>query len=253
MPGCRQRPRRSLWVLAASCFLVAASALAQSPGALPDITVTTAAGRTAPLSEFWSARPLLLTFFYTRCVGVCSPYVLSLAETVAAQGGAGAAYDLLAISFDPADDAATVGAYAARFGLATRTGWTFATASADDVAALTTAVGFWFKLDPARGQYDHPAMTFAIRDGRIVRALQGIPVNARAFREALWELRGNFVPTYALPGQNTLLSCFEYDAVTGAPRMNWGLLVLVTPAFLAIVICVLIFTRAPRRRDPTTN
>ncbi|MCC6202956.1 MAG: SCO family protein [Gammaproteobacteria bacterium] len=249
VPGCRQRPRQLLWALAAVCFLGFAPASAQSPGAVPDITVRLVSGRSATLSELWASRPLLLALFYTRCVGVCSPYLLSLAETVAAQGGAGTAYDLLALSFDPADDAAAVAAYAARFGLDGRAGWNFATANAEDITALAAAIGFWFKPDTARGQFDHPALTVAIRDGRVVRALEGIPVNARAFRETLWELRGNFVPTYAMPGQNTLLSCFEYDAVTGKARPNWGLLLLVMPALVALAACVVIFAFAPRRPD----
>jgi cytochrome oxidase Cu insertion factor (SCO1/SenC/PrrC family) len=249
MPRCRRRPLHSLWALAAWCVLALPGAAAQTQGVVPDITVTTAMGQTASLSEFWSVRPVLLTLFYTRCVGVCSPYVLSLAETVAAQGGAGTAYDLLAISFDPADDATAVAAYAARFGLATRSGWTFATANAEDITALAAAIGFWFKPDTTRGQFDHPALTVALRDGRVVRTLEGIPINPRAFRETLWELRGNFVPTYALPGQGSLLSCFEYDAVSGKARPHWGLLVLVAPAILAIVTCILIFARAPRPRD----
>lgn len=254
-PQCHQHPRwiRSSRVLVALCALVAfvPEAKAEASGFVPDIPVRTIDGREATLSELWSQRPLLITLFYTRCVGVCSPYLLSLAETIAANGGVATAYNVLALSFDPDDDEEAVRDYARRMGLVGKPGWHVATAAPRDVSALADALGFWYRPDAARGQFDHPALTGAITmGGRVVRILEGIPVNPRAFRETLWELRGNFVPTYAMPNRNTLLSCFDYDPVTGRARPNWGLLVLVTPALVAFAVSVLIFARSPKTSLP---
>ena len=237
---------RVLAVLCLAAALASPPVQAQAVTLVPDIRVLDIDGRDYWLAELWAERPLLVTLFYTRCVGVCSPYLLSLAETMAAYGGAGRDYDVLALSFDPEDVADEVRVHAGRLGLAGKPGWLFATAAAADVKALADVFGFWYRLDAMRRQYDHPAMTGVVVDGRVVRVLKGNPVNGRAFLETLWELKGNFVPTYAMPGRQALLSCLQYDPITGRARPNWGLLVLSLPGLVALGLTGLIFARPDR-------
>jgi hypothetical protein len=37
-------------------------------------------------------------------------------------------------------------------------GWTFAALSTNDIQRLASAVGFWYRWDATRQQFDHPAM-----------------------------------------------------------------------------------------------
>ena len=45
-------------------------------------------------------------------------------------------------------------------------------------------------------------------------------------------MRGEFIPSYPLPGEETIFRCFEYDPITGKWRMGPGFLILFAPAFL---------------------
>lgn len=243
---CRRRWGRRGVLLTGLCLCLAGllPGLAGASDVPADIRISDLDGREHRLEQMWSRRPLLLTLYYTRCPGVCTPYLMGLAETLERLGGAGDDYDVLALPFDPEDGPAQVRAHAERFGLLGRPGWIFATAEAVSLAELADSFGFWYRLDAARQQYDHPAMTAVVSGGRVVRVLEGSPVSTRALRETLWELQGHFVPTYTLPGRDSLLSCLAYDPVTGRARPNWGLLVLCLPALLAFAVVGLMFARA---------
>jgi cytochrome oxidase Cu insertion factor (SCO1/SenC/PrrC family) len=246
-PRCRQ-PRRAAWLAGlcaiSSALLPGAPKAAEVPA---DLVVIGLDGQSHTLEALWSLRPLLVTLYYTRCPGVCTPYLLALADTLGALGGAGRDYDILALSFDPRDQAEQVRAHAERFGLLKRPGWIFATADAKHVAALADAFGFWYRLDASRQDYDHPTMVAALYGGQILRVLEGSPVSARSIRETLWEMQGHFVPSYALPDGETLFSCLAYDPVTGRERPNWGLLVLAVPCLATLGIVSLMFLGAGKR------
>lgn len=251
------RVRRSAWRRLALAGLLlcgpATQAFAARVQDVPgDLQVLTLNSGKRTLEELWSRRPLLVTLYYTRCPGVCSPYLLALAESLELLGGAGRDYDVLALSFDPLDGPEQVRDHADGFGLLDRPGWIVATADPEQVARLADTFGFWYHLDSELGQYDHPAMTAVLSGGRILRVLEGNPASLRSLRESLWELQGHFVPSYAEPGKQSLFSCLAYDPVTGRTRPNWGLLLLILPALAAFGSVGLLFMRertlAPRQQ-----
>lgn len=246
--GSGPRPRAALALLLLALALAASPAGAQAAGSaaappvIPrDLVVRTIDGRSAVLADLWREQPLLVTLYYTRCSGICVPYLLSLGRIANAATDTERPYRILAISFDPEDSLDDVRAHTEALGLAAKPGWSFGVADAAGVRALAAAFGFWYRFDRELGQYDHQAMTAAIIDGRLVRVLPGNPVNPRAFRELLWELRGNYVPTYTLPSGEALGSCLDYDPVTGEMHLGRGLLLLVLPALLALLLSAGVF------------
>ena len=214
--------------------------------AVPDIPLQLADGRSVQISELWRDRPLLVTFFYRRCSGVCIPFLEWVRNATREAGGIGGDYRVLALSFDDADTASDVAAQAAALGLRDSPHWFFAVANREALARITGALDFWHRYDPARRQYEHNALIVGIEDGRVMRALVASGVEGGRMRELVWELRGSFIPLYAVPGQ-TALSCFTFDAVSGETRLDWGMLLLMLPALLALAAAVGIFALGSRR------
>ncbi len=214
---------------------------------VPDITLRLADGQVARISDLAGDRPLLVTFFYRRCTGVCTPFLESVRDAVREVGGLNVDYRVLALSFEGTDTAADVRAQADALGLLHTPGWSFAVAEHDALARVTAALDFRYRRDPATGQYDHAALLAAVDRGRVVRALLGGPGDSERLRAMVWELRGNFVPFYKIPGQ-TPIACFTFDPRTGEVRLDWGLLLLVLPALAAIGATLVTFLGCARRR-----
>jgi hypothetical protein len=171
----------------------------------------------------------------------------SLKSAVRAVGGAGRDYRVLLLSFDPRDTAADMDALAARHGLRAAEGWLAGTAPPAEVRALAGALGFWWRWDEGRAQFDHPALVAAVRGGRVRRVLVGADVAPARLQEALRDAAGAFVGAYPLPGR-VLFRCFDYDPATGRLRLDWGLLVLGLPAAAALAGTLRLFAAGRRYR-----
>ncbi len=216
--------------------------------AVPDITVRTAAGQ-VPLSALWREGPLVLTMVFTRCGGICSPYLRALRR-------ADEALDLpddvqrVVLSFDPRDTPDHMRRTGEHLGVAGRPGWTLGAAAPADVDRLARALGFWFEWDEARQQFDHPALLVGIHKGRVARLLVGGSITALRLSEVVREARGQFIASYPLPG-DVLFRCFDYDPITGTPTLAWGALVLLVPALGTTVATFALFRngRVRRRRE----
>jgi protein SCO1/2 len=213
---------------------------------VPDVRILTAEGEQS-LRALSAGRPLLVGLVFTRCAGVCSPFVGSLKAAVGAVGGAGRDYRVLLLSFDPRDTADDMEALAARHGLRAADGWVLGWAAPGEVRALADAIGFWWRWDEGRGQFDHPALVAAVRDGRLQRLLVGADVGPVRLQEALRDAAGRSAGAYPLPGR-VLFRCFDYDPATGRLRLDWGLLVLGFPALAAAVGTLRLFSAGRRHR-----
>lgn len=213
---------------------------------VPDIPLTLADGRRVQLAELWRDRPLLLTFYYRRCPGICTPFLEWVRDAVRDVGGLGSDYRVLAVTFDDAETVADLRAQARALGLLAAPDWSFAVAAKADVARLAAELDYGYRLDPLTQQYDHNSLLVGIDRGRVVRALLGTPNGTQRLRELVWELRGSFVSIYRLPGR-TLLRCLSFDPLSGRPRLDWGLLLLILPAVCAIALALATFGGATRR------
>lgn len=212
---------------------------------VPDVSLLRQSAPAVRLSGLWEQKPVLFTFVFTRCAGVCSPFLHSLKAATAKVGGAGTDYQVVVASFDARDGPDNMAAMASDLGLEKTPGWTFAALSAEDVQRLAPAFGFWYRWDQTVKQFDHPAMLVAIERGRTVRLLIGGEVSPVRLQEVLDQLRGKFVSIYPLPGK-VAFRCFEYGS-DGRLRIHWGILLLLLPGFSAAALTLWIFQRQSRR------
>ncbi len=113
-------------------------------------------------------RPQLVTMFYTNCQMVCPMIIDSLRLTRNALDPAvRSQVDLLAVSFDPAnDDVATLRTYAEKRKLDSRI-WTLARAEPAQVRQLSGVLGLQYRQLPD-GEFNHSSELILLDvDGRI--------------------------------------------------------------------------------------
>ena len=217
---------------------------------VPDIGLRYADGGRGHLSDLWAERPIFVTLVFSRCAGICSPYLGLLKKTVEQVGASGELYQMVVISFDMRDRPEDLLALAKHHSLEIDRGWTFAApASQAELTALCEALDFDFRWDETRQQYNHPAVTVALREGKFARISVGEEVTPGRFKEMLADARGEFVPIYPAPGQGTaLFRCFDYDPERGFTP-NWGMLILILPGVAAFALAAGMFTAARFRRS----
>jgi cytochrome oxidase Cu insertion factor (SCO1/SenC/PrrC family) len=209
---------------------------------LPDIGLTTAASERIALSTLSRTKPLVLGFVFTRCSGVCSPFLRSWR---AADDGL-SSFHRLVVSFDARDTVADMSALAGHVGASNDPNWTFAIAAPEDVTTRAEATGFWYEWDESRQQFDHPAMLAGIRDGRLVRLLVGGSITPVRLGELVREVSGEFVASYPLPGR-VRFRCVQFDAATGRVALDWGFALLLIPVAATTVTTLVIFGATSRQ------
>lgn len=182
------------------------------------------------LSEIYTKHPVLLTLVYTRCPTICYPYLQYLRgelQKIQVEG-----YRVLVLSLDPRDTVEDMVGLGNILDLPQPDNWIFGVTK--DIAALTQSVGFDFKWREEIGGFDHPALVAGIdQNGYVLRILVGFQKTSR-LAEVLREMQGEFIPSYPLPGNDTIFRCFDYDPITGKWRMGPGFLILFTPALLGL-------------------
>lgn len=208
---------------------------------VPNITLSDVEGSTVQLSELWRRRPVIVTLVFERCFSICPFYLSSLKSAVAAVGGAGEDFDVLVVSFDPADTRESLQRLAERHRLRRQPGWIFALARPTEVRRLAESIGFWIEGGEDGAPFDHPAMLAAIDRGTVVRLLVGATVHERRLREVVWELNRQPVSTYPIPSPDVWFRCFDYDPEKGRVTFNWGLLLLLAPGVTMFLAAAAIF------------
>jgi protein SCO1/2 len=213
---------------------------------VPDIPLTTAAGAHVTLSQIAAGKPLLLAFVFTRCAGVCSPFLTSWRSADRALAPK-REYSRLVLSFDPRDTATDMSTFARHHALDGNDNWTFAIGDPTDVRRLADATGFWWTWDENRQQFDHSAMLAGIRNGRLVRLLVGGSITSVRLNELVREVSGEFVRSYPLPGR-VPFRCVRYDAATGRTTLDWGFALLLIPMAATSIGTLAMFAAGARAR-----
>lgn len=213
------------------------------------------AGRTLPLSTYFHGKPVLLALVYYRCPMLCTQILNGVESSLKAVSlDPGRDFEVVSVSFDPKDSVDTAAGkrrgILQRYGRPdTANGWHFLTGDEASIRALTEAVGFHYRFDPATGQFAHAsAILILTPEGRVSRYLYGIEYAPRDVRLGLVEASANKIGT---PVDQILLFCFHYDPATGkygavamsAMRFAGVLFVMIGGAFLFI------FLRRDFRRD----
>lgn len=203
---------------------------------IADIKLNTTRGEVM-LSDLYVKSPVILTLIFTRCVGICSPFLNSLSEDMD-NLNAKENYKVLVISFDPLDEVSDMERMAKRYEREDDPQWVFAVT--DNIAELNESIGFYPVWDSTRQQFDHDALLVGINgNGYIVRKLTGIR-GPDALMGVIREINNEFVLSYPLPRENMIFSCFTYDPATGKKKPSLGLLILVLPGILTLLMIALL-------------
>ena len=215
---------------------------------VPDIQLTTSTGQQVTLSATSGGRPMLLSFVFTRCAGVCSPFMRSWRSAERSVGRPRpAAYSRLVLSFDPRDTPADMASLANHLDVESGEDWTFAIAAPAEVRRLAESTGFWYEWDRDLNHFDHPAMIVGIRKGRLVRLLVGGSVTSARLDELVREVSGVFVPSYPLPGR-ARFRCVQFDGATGRVVLDWGFAFLLVPVLSTSLATMGLFMAGARSR-----
>ena len=195
-----------------------------------DINLMTTKG-VIKLSEIYDKTPVMLTLVFTRCVGICSPFLNNLTEKIN-ELKTDENFRVLVISFDPEDGVEDMVKMANRYERLDDDQWIFAVS--DQIDELNTSIGFFPVWDSSRQQFDHDALLVGINEnGFITKKLLGIR-DQQAILSVIKEINNAFIISYPLPRENMLFSCFTYDPSTGKKKASFGLLILMLPAIITL-------------------
>jgi len=203
-----------------------------------NVDIITSTGR-SKLSDIYTQTPVIIAFIYTRCTGICSPFLTELSQDISISSKeAKQNFKVLVVSFDTADKIEDMQKLAARYRLENNNHWIFAITPQVDL--LCKSVSFYPVWDSIRKQFDHEALLNGInKDGFIVKRLTGISTTNK-IQTLIKQLNGAFVASYQLPRNNSLFSCFTYNPSTGEKRISLGLILLIAPFILSLLIVFLI-------------
>lgn len=210
-------------------------------------------GRAVPLSTYFHGKPVLLALVYYRCPMLCTRILNGVVDSLnTISFTPGKDFEVLSVSFDPKDTpelaAAKKKTYLASYKRAgTQNGWHFLTGDSASIKALTEAVGFHYKYDPATQQFAHASGIMLLTpNGRLSRYFYGVEYKPRDVRLGLVEASNNKIGNAV---DEVLLFCYHYDAATGkygAVAMNAER--IGGAAFLLLAgSCLLLLWRRERR------
>jgi len=200
-------------------------------------------GAEVALGDYFGKRPVVLALVYTECPMLCSLVLNGLVGSIRAlSGNVGDAFDVVVMSFDPKDtpeiarrkQEQTVRRYG-RPG--SEAGFHFLTGTPASIAAVTGSVGFRYELDPATGQYAHPAgIVVLMPNGTISRYLYGSEFSPRDLQLSMAEASQGKTSL----SNTLLLLCYRYDpqrgtyswAALGALRIGGGLTAVLLGGFV---------------------
>jgi cytochrome oxidase Cu insertion factor (SCO1/SenC/PrrC family) len=185
------------------------------------------------LARLCASKPVLLALIFTRCSGICNPFLIQLKENLQFKTDTGE-FSVLVLSFDPRDTREDMVHLSERMNLENNRQWLFATTS--DIEKLNLSVGFNPSWDSIRSQYDHDALLVGInKEGYITKKLIGMR-NKSDLELLIRSVNDVFSPSYRLPNKNRLFSCFNYNPETGENTPGLGLLFLTLPAVITLLL-----------------
>ena len=212
-----------------------------------DLSFRDETGRDVTLRQYFTTRPVVLNLVYFRCGMLCPQVVEGLARSLRQLTfHAGQEYTVLTVSFDPADTP-DVAAEKKQLALSklgqpqAAAGWHFLTGNAASIKALTEAVGFSYRWDPASRQFFHAAGIMVLTpEGRLSRYFYGIDFDSTDLRLGLVEASHDRIGSVA---DAILLFCCQFDPSAG--KYDWlagrllalagALTIVILGTFLAIL------------------
>jgi protein SCO1 len=176
-------------------------------------------GQEVRLERYFGRRPVILTLVYYECPMLCTLVLNGVISSLrAVPFVVGRDFDIVTVSFDPRDTPELARKKKAHYLDAlgvpgADAGWHFLTGDSTAIAALTSAAGFRYTYDPARGEFAHASGILVVTpQGEISRLLYGIEYAPKDVRLALVEAGEGKIGS---PIDQMLLFCFHYDPAAG--------------------------------------
>ena len=185
-------------------------------------------GSEVRLGKYFQGRPVLLVPVYYTCPMLCSQVLSGVVAGLRPLSlKPGRDFEIVAFSFNPSETTADATRerdlytrrYSSRAGIA---GWHFLTGSPESIKAVTDAIGFHYRYDPALKIFVHGSGVMVLTpEGKISRYLYGVEYEPKDLKLGLVEASHNRIGSRV---DQVLLFCYHYDPATG----KYSLLVLNT-------------------------
>lgn len=186
-------------------------------------------GDTIHLHQLIEERPLVVAFIFTRCSGVCYPFLLQLKDQLN-QYSQSSDLNVLVVSFDPWDTIEDMKRMASFLQLEDEPQWKFAVTS--DIEKLTASVSFYPVWNKLIQQFDHDALLVGVNTSAyITKKLYGLG-DKKDFELLMMSIKNDFIVTYRMSTANKIFSCFNYDPKTGKRTLGPGLLFIALPSVI---------------------
>jgi protein SCO1/2 len=168
---------------------------------------------------FHKGRPVILNLGYYQCPMLCGEVLQGLVGSLKALTfDVGKDFEVVTVSFDPRETpdmaAEKKRDIMKRYGRAgSDKGWHFLTGKADQINALTKAVGFQYQFDTKTNQYAHAtAIVLLTPDRHVAEYFYGVEFSPKDLRLGLVQASQNKIGNAA---DQVLLYCYHYDPKTG--------------------------------------
>jgi protein SCO1 len=203
-----------------------------------DMTFRDESGASVQLRSFFGSKPVVLAPVYYRCPMLCSQILSGVVAGLRPLSlKPGRDFDVVAISFDPADTPAEAmlkrtqysHSYSSRAGV---NGWHFLVGSQAAITPVMQAIGFHYRWDPVHKMFIHASgVMIATPEGRVARYLYGVEYEPKDLKLSLVEASHNRIGSAV---DQILLFCYHYDPKTG----KYGAIVLGSVKIGAIFILI---------------
>jgi protein SCO1 len=185
-----------------------------------DLEFTDETGKSIKLGDYFGhGRPVILDLGYYTCPMLCGQILEGLVGSMKALTfNLGQDFDVVTVSFNPRETTEMAADkkrdMMKRYGRAnTAQGWHFLTGQADQIEALTKAIGYQFQFDPKTEQYAHAAAIVMLTPDRHISGyFYGVEYSPKDLRFGLVQASQNKIGNL---GDQVLLYCYHYDPRTG--------------------------------------
>ena len=210
-------------------------------------------GKDVTLGKYFGVRPVVLALVYYECPMLCTQVLNGVYSSMEALPfTTGKEFDLVVVSFDPADTPELArkkkAAYFERYRRpGSDAGMHYLTGRQESITALTQAVGFKYVYDESIKQFAHPAaITVLSKGGQISQYIYGIEFAPRDLRLSLIDAGDGKVGTAV---DQIMLYCYHYDPTTGKYGVAIMALVRAGGILTVAILGISIFrnTRRPKR------
>ncbi|MCO5234312.1 MAG: SCO family protein [Chitinophagales bacterium] len=213
---------------------------------IPNLTIQSTFGE-FQLSELYHQQPIIIAYIFTRCSGICYPYLLQLNDHIQ-QLNTQKKFKILVLSFDPRDQLADMQNLQKNYLMNTQKEWIFAITP--DIQKLNSSIHFKPEWNKIQEQYDHESVLIGVNTEGYISSKKIGTTDLKDIQLLLKDIHNEFVISYPLKMTNTIMSCFTYDPATGKKKPALGLLILLLPAVLTAIIVGIIVLKNKKYHHP---